>query len=525
MQGQKLKIGNKMKVFGILLTGFVLRIIGFNWGGEHMLFQPDEYNVVNPIIEMTAEHTLLHGDWIYPSMCTSKVIAFLMMTLTKFYRADWIDYYYFTRICYVLFSTSIIFLSYLLIKKCVDERTALFFSFLISINPIYIKYAKQVIGDTPVMMFWLLVAVFMYEYADKKRIHELVMMSFFSACASVEKWNGMGITIFIAIGLIYYNLNDIKKLFIHGLIACNCWGVFTILMAPTIIPQWENVLVTIKNANPSIGNYMIQGHFEFFFSYVGIGAVVLSLTGVFSLLQGKIASPIPIWLFLVGTVEDWLLCDQLVERHGQFVFWGCLLLVSIGYYKMIYYGHNWKCLGLVMVTSMACACLLQSIMIDIIAVKTMTHDTRVVALEYLKEIGATPNNSTGEDYTPFSPPFSDQKMETNDLNSILSYNEEKQPRISIPDIKYVILGEYGWKNDRSSGGYIVLREDGRKIYRLESDFDVDLFLSANGCGKWYYSDLDIIREAWNSLITAFVAETIGPWIEVYDVSDFIYEQK
>ncbi len=521
---------HKIILFFILLLGFTLRIVGYRWGGNRTIFQPDEYTIVAPIIEMTENHCFIHGNWTYPAMCTSQIIAGILMHVSKIHSFDWIEYYYFVRIFYVLFSTAIIYLSYALVKECDNQNVALIFSFLIAINPILIKYSKQAVGDTPVMMFWILVALCMCKYIRCGQIRLLVMMSFFAACATMEKWNGAGVTLFIAVGVIYYNFHDIKKLLVHGITSFISWLLSVFIIAPKLITDFRNSLESIYSANPALGSSLIQGHLEFYFTYAGVGAIILLFAGIIRLIKTcdkersdeKFITCIPILLAGISLVEDWMLCQQLVERHGLLFYWGCTLLIISGYFYLCSIEGAWKKLGMVLILLATVSWGLQSLIVDVVAVRTNGHDTREVALSYLNEIGATVDNSTGEFYTPFNPPYAEKTMETYDINEILYLDEQDKPCIRIPDTKYVIIGEYSWK-DKSRPGYVVLREKGTLLKRYESGYDADLFMHFQGCGQWYYSELDIIRNAFGALSDAYLSETIGPWLEIYDVSEFEYK--
>ena len=522
---------NRIAIGIVILLGFVLRIIGYDWGGERTIYQPDEYNVVHPIMEMVENQSFVNDNWTYPSRCTSQVIVAFLNVYTRINIIDWIDYYYIVRFFYVLFSTIVILLSYILIKKCCNNKNlALFFSFLIALNPIYIKYSKQAVGDTPVMMFWLVVGILMLDYLKSERCQYLLYMSFFAACATLEKWNGIGITILIAIGVIYRNRREIGQLFLHGCISFISWGLFIFLLAPNVITEGNNIVASMNAANPSLGSSLIQGHLEFFFAYVGLEAILLCIIGLYSMLIAETNSGngvcdnkfIPLSLAIIGLLEDWLLCEQLVERHGLMVFWGCTFLIALGTFYFVKKGNAFRKAAILLMAIVIISWFAQSVLVDAVAVRSKNHDTRQVALSYLNSIEATVDNSTGEEYTPFNPPYADSTMEVCDINELLYLDNDNQPCIAIPEKKYIILSEYSYE-DRSSDGYRILREKGNLIKRFEGAYDADLFLFATSPGKWWNFGLDIIRNTFDAIVTVCNSDMIGPWIEVYDVSEFAAE--
>lgn len=521
------EIDSKYIILLFILVGFTFRIVGFHWGSREMIFQPDEYNVVNPIITMTESQSLVHENWTYPSMCSSKIIAFVLMLISNFYTLEWIEYYYVVRFFYVITSSLIIFLSYLLIKQCEDEKTALFLSFFISVCPIFVKYSKQAVGDTPVMAFWLLTALYACRYMRKNGIKEVVLMSLFAACASVEKWNGIGITILIAIIVIYRNRKDIYMLILHGIISFSSWLMFVFVLAPNLVTDCKRVFGSIRSSNPSLGSYLIQGHLETFFSYSGFGSIICFLAGVYWLVSrnkdsnsDNTVSFIPYLMVFVGLLEDWLLCEQLVERHGLIIFWGCTLIILQGYYYISSHLKA-KSLGNTLVALLFVAWVLQCVMIDTLALKSLDCDTRIISYEQLQDLGVNASNSFGESYTPFNPPIAAEVMDLYNVDDVLFIDASGRPCISIPNKKYVIISEYSY-TDRLTNGYDVLRNYGKSILNLNSEYDGDLFILSHGCGNWSYSELDTIRITWKTLFSICRAASVGPWIEAYDISDFYF---
>ena len=527
-------IKNNYMILMIVFIGFVFRFIGFNWGGEESIFYPDEKNIVDYIIEMTNKKTLIYSCWTYPSMVSSKVIAVILMGVSFFYKLKWIDYYYFSRFVYVLFSTVIIYLSYVLINKSEGKRTALLFSFFIAINPSFILVSKDIIGDTPVAMFWLIVTLFMIKYVKDKRVRDLILMSFFAACATMEKWNGAGITIFIAIVVIYYNINNLKRLLFHGCISLFSWIISVIIIAPNIITEWDKMIRMIKEANGSLGSKLIYAQLNYFFSYTGIFTILLFLLGIFYVIYDKSGEKVldrniarfSYMITIIALIEDWLLAEESVERHGLVIFWGCTLFVILGYVKLRETGKIWKRLGIVIIIFIAIGWLVQSMTIDVVAVRTRNHDTRAkVGSDFLKNLGSTLDNSTGEYYTPYNPPFASNVMEINDINDIIFLDEKGEPCVSVPNKKYIIIGQYSWK-DRTGEGYEILRTYSREEYKLYSQYDISIFGNPLfSSGEWYYLELDTIRNAIGKLYTLSTCESFGPWIKVYDISNFKYQVK
>lgn len=522
---------NRILVILIVLLGFALRIIGFRWGGQDQIFHPDEWGVVEPIIVMVQEYSYIHYTWTYPSMCTSKLLALMLMPVNALHELDWIEYYYVTRFFYAVFSTIIILLSYELVRKAEGEKFALIFSFLIAINPIYIKYAKMAVGDTPVLMFWLLVALFARRYILHKKVSDLVLMSVFAACATLEKWNGAGITVLIAITVIYHNRRNIKQLFIHGIISFLAWVLGVIIIAPNIVIDFLGVIGSIVSANQHLGSNLIQKHFTIYFTYAGIASLALLLVGVFVLITGlysgmgetdEIIATRFVYLFVpVDLLVEWIAAEQTLERHGLEIHWGCTLLILIGALWLYSRKGVWRSISVIIASLFICSWVLHGVLYNVIAVRSRDHDTRAVGVKYLEELGATTDNSIGELYTPYLPPMSIHGMEANYPADVLFIHDD-EPCIAVSGKCYAIVGDY-WSVNRSSGGYKVLYEYAPKVGELISDDPkADLFWLSNGQGNWSYFELDTIRNTINQIKSTLSANTIGPSFEVYDISGFKY---
>ena len=529
------KIRENYMLAAILFLSLILRIIGFNWGGDGMLFYPDEPGVVEPIIYMTENLSYVHGTWMYPSMSSSKLIAFVLILITRFIKIDWINYYYITRVFYAFFSTIIVLLSYLLVKKIEDVRAAALFAFLLAINPIHVRYAKITAGDTPVMVFWLLTAFIMQRYISDKRVRYLALMSFFAACSTLEKWNGAGIAFYIAAGIIYFNWRNIRKLIVHAGLAFIFFVVSVLLLAPNMITDIDNVLAAIMDANPWLGRDLIEGQFKFFFSYVGIGSLILMLIGLYRLLLSwnngtdNISKRFPYLLVIITLFEDWLLCHEQVERHGFFIQWGCMLLMIIGFRYLIESGKAWKKIGLLIMSLAVCSWILGTMTVCSVAVKTRQCDTRVVGAKILQDLGATIHNTIADNYTPYIPPYGvntidDAYLYDNMIDDTIYSDAEGNPCITIPGKKYAVSGKYTWP-DWTRGGYAVLEAKGDLVREINSDIDVDLAMNFGGQGGWNYSEFDTIRRTYNVLSQVWNARTIGASLRVYDISSFSYKPK
>ncbi len=519
----------------ITILGFGLRLIGFTWGSEGAIFHPDEPGVVEPIIEMISNKSLIHSGWLYPSMSSSKVIMPFIMMARHIIPFSHSTYYFAVRLFYVVFSTAIIILSYLLVKKAEGERIALICSAAIAVNPSFIKMAKMAVGDTAVLLFWLLLALCMQKYLEDRRILYLVLMSVFAACATLEKWNGTGITILIASAVIWINLRDIKKLFIHGIISLTSWIAAIIVIAPNIITEWNDAIESIFMANGELADSKITAHFGLFLSYFGLLGTGLLMYGLYIIMTGKTgqkneekwlnAARFPYMLMLVTLLEDYCITFQIVERHGLPIYWGCTLILCISIEYLARIRKINKKIGVTIVTLLTVAWLSSDILIELVAVRSRVQDTRSIGIKLLEEVGATVDNSVGDIYTPYMP--SKVRDEGTmawwaNVDSVI-YMDGNIPCISWADKKYAIVNLQR-KTEGSKKAYEIMTEYGEKIAELESKYpSFDLFRMDGGQGEWNLFEIDTIKRTWSAIKGVYEGDIIGPSFEVYDISNFVYK--
>lgn len=526
----RIKENSTVVIMLIVILGFVLRLIGFTWGAEGATYHPDEVGAMQNLESMFNQHSYLCSLWIYPSMCTSKLIAGISMVIDLIEPLSQLDLFYIARFFYVLMSTFTIWLSYVLVKRIEGEKLALFFAFMISIYPPYVRFSKMVVGDTPVLMFWLLVALFGMYYCETKKERFLIIATIFASCATVEKWNGAAICFHIAFIVIYTNIKEKKyfQLIKHGLISFLVWAFFVVVLAPNIFAERSAVLADIKEANgfgvvkPSS---LLNAHPQIFLTYYGIGATVLILFGLWTILRdGKISKRVPYGIAIIQLLVEWLITFQLVERHGLAIYWAMTLLLVLGMHAMKR-GLSDK-IGRFIPNAIICIIVISSLVasarVDLLAAKTDELDSRVRGLSMLEDLGANCENTVADAYTPLRPGGIRETGEVQpcSISAAFYVDGDGMPCSIVPDIQFVVLGGY-W--DREGRGYDTVRAYGAMVGEIDSQYTtLDMFHGAKGCGSWNSLELDTIKKTWRDIEVLLKGETIGPYFKVYDISHFKY---
>ncbi len=518
---------NNVLLFGILTMGFVLRVVGYDWGGAST-FHPDEGKVVGWVINMARSGKLISQAWIYPNQATSKILALLLFFVNKARYIDDFTYYHIYRIFIAIFSTATIYFSFLIIKKIRGIKWALLFSLFVAINPIYVKYAKEVIGDNLVLFWWVVIVYLSLLYLESKRVKWVVLMSFFASCATMEKWNGACVCLYIALVIFLVNIKAWALFIKQGAISLSTYIVGIIAIAPNILVERESVRNGIDYAYIYKGGKqypIITTYPKVFLTYIGILGTVLVILGMINVYQKWSKYCIAYSFGLVCLASQWLVMTRIAqERWGFGIFWGMIAMLMEGIHFIdSRKGKICRPLSIMVVpfiSILMCLCFLSEMMVyEIIAMRS-EQDTRILSEEICKNYEIDMDNSISDIYSTFIPggtrkaggaPF--YKFEE------IFKEVEGTPTISIAGKKYVILSSY--YEEEKLGGYDIVKKYAPVVFEIGSPIDKsDLFIRDRGHGEWYYPDCDTIRNAIIEFWKIYDGANIGPRITVYDVSEF-----
>ena len=538
----ELRIKKQNRNFYALLLILVIALINFSIGfywGETSVFEPDESKLVEPLREMVESKTLVHGTWAYPAMASTKVLAIILIFVSKFYHLDPIQYYHVNRFFYAVIGMGIVYLTWVIIRKIKSERFSLALTSIMAICPIWVKYSKEVTGDIPALFFSLLVLLMAQYYVKMPKIRYLVLMSMFAACSTLEKWHGAWTCLFIAICVILLYKKDIRKILESGIIACSAYFTSIVLLAPNIIVDFRRLLSGIEFTyvydgmieNPPLLSYPV-----YFFSHLGIISVIIIGIGVYKVLfstdENADLSYYIVYLFSpICMFAFWFIMVRVTfERWGCGVYWGLLLLTMDGIsFLMHSQKKNVKIFGCIAVTLIIACYISESILLNLIATHTY-NDGRIVGEQVLADLGANDSNTLSDYYTPLSPGGIREgghslAIEFQDYESKFAYEKDGNPYIVRPDTKYVIIGGY-YQNGKDNDGYAIVKKYGKCVAKVKSmNTRLCIFFEQPTDGKWHMVELDNIRANINNIKLILNKEIIGPGFSVYDVSDFTYSEQ
>ena len=399
-------------LISVLIVGFALRMIGYNWGLVGS-WQPDECKLVNPAILM-ADTKLLYSDYVYyPAQFVTKFAAIPVYICARLKHlelstATMIEAYFVVRVFSILLSTATIYTSFLIgnnIKKHLGSIMAVF----MALFPYYVSLSKQVTGDIPVLFFLTLTMLFSLRYMDNKKNIYIILMSMGAAMATLEKWHGaVGIGY---VGVVLLVSNDGVKDFIKkGFNAIISYYLWMLLFAPNIM---INLKKTIIDGFINIAVYdgsegypyavLLLNYIKYGFCHIGgIIYILLFALGMAYLIKNRSKKYL---LLLVGILKILILCflNRQYSRWGMELYFIEIMMISCGCMMLMDSSKKYlKAIGAAAMTVAVIDILSASVLVSVVA-SANDRDSRLVQRKDCKEASITPENMISQYYTGFGP--------------------------------------------------------------------------------------------------------------------------
>ncbi|WP_034445932.1 ArnT family glycosyltransferase [Butyrivibrio sp. AE2032] len=519
----------------IVFIAFINFGVGCNWGITS-IFQPDESKLVSPVRMMVESKVLLHDYWAYPAQVSSKILAFFLIIWNKFIPLKPIQYFFANRFLYSILGSAIVFLSWKIVKRIKDEKFAIVFAAIMSVCPIWSSFSKQVTGDIPALFFSLLVLYMAQMLIKTEQKKYLILMSFFAACATLEKWHGAWVCFFIVAVVLLCCQGSFSKFITDGMISLASYLMGIVILAPNILIDFKGVIEGIRFTyvyDGTIENPSISAYPAFFFTHLGIISVVFVIIGIcniFKLTQNSNLEYYVVYMFSpICLLVFWMFMRRTsFSRWGCGIYWGIILFLVDGIWALIHdKSKSVKVIGVIGFAMVFLCFASESLLVDLIAIYS-NKDSRIVGEEVLSGIGATNENTLSDYYTTLSPGGMREAGEGvpiafRDYGSDFAYEEDGTSYMRYDNIKYVVIG--GYYGQKNIDGYAVVKNNGKLLNSLQScNSDFDIFQRAAGSGKWSDVELDTLRKNIDDIKTILNADIIGPSFSIYDVSDFVNGQ-
>lgn len=335
-----------------VVTGGILRIAGYDWG-KTSIFHPDEWNFVNPAMEMVISHNAYQtSTFFYPAQMLSKIAAVFIWLYSKFTGTEIVIYqtpeaFFIYRVIVAVLGTATICTCFLIGNSLIKHLGAVV-AVLVALYPVYVVQAKHATGDVAVFFFLSLTILFSLRYMESKENVFLVLMTMGAAMATLEKWHGaigIGYTGFI----ILLNARKIKEIFAKGIYALTAYFAWILLLSPNlifnlktaIIDGFLNVAVWDGQEGPSyyimLWNYAKFGIWHF-------GGIIYLTMLFLGLIYAVRHFDKRYMIFMLGILKILILCfiNRQFVRWGMELYFDELMLASFGIYWLIQKGKKYK---------------------------------------------------------------------------------------------------------------------------------------------------------------------------------------
>lgn len=486
----------------VVAVSFLLRVIGFDWGGEGTTFHPDEGKVYKDAIIMARNSTLLSASSIYPAQVSQKILSVVYAIYFRLAQYKGVDYsevicIYIARVLTAVFGTGTVAVAYF-VGENFKRSSGLICSLLVGFCSPLVQQSHCSVMDTEVG-FCFTVAILLSQLyfisLSKKEYLVLLGMSFSCGIATMEKWYGASITLVIICCVILKKILTQRE-FLAGLrqlvfsVLAYIGGLF--LIAPNLFIFFRN---TINGVNHVINDYessasALESLYEmgsWIFSYMGIISLIFLVSGVIFFLKTKKIEAVALSVGLVETIYMTVSGQGAHLRWMQPLFIVYSIVVAIG---MVYIYEESIVKGLAI--ERICIVLAIVVTLNIVVNGFLgfslygvnSADTSNISEKYLSEHSIKPEKCIYDRYTCLRPAGYSLYYDSVDVEDSFDYRDSEQ---------YVIkLGrDYALSKD-----YDISGEEIRPIQSFKSDYYVNKMTNTKYDSiSWKWVDLYSIPEA------------------------------
>lgn len=509
---------------GIALSvGSVFRIIGFNWG-KNAIYQPDEYWMVDPVIQMAETRRLLFDRFYYPAQSFSKLQAVIVIIFCKLFgieiRDDQVIIYYICRLIVCIFGVMTVFVTFL-IGNYLHKRLGTCSALLLSVSPFMTLMAKQDTGDVNVLFCGSVTMLCALRYSEEQRKRFLILMSMFAAIATMEKWHGGAAAVLVGVFILIY-ANSVKDFFIRGLGATISFLAAMIIISPNIIKvgpmflieNFFDIAVYEGDKGPGyLSNLLAYAQY----SYNRIGGILYImaiLVGVLVVLWKRDKRYLILSLGIIKVLILGLL-NRTMLRWGLELYYCEIILIAAAF--VFFISNKSKIvngvaflLGIIILSENV----LSSTLICE-AASRYNQDVRFIQEKYCEESGITPDNSACNYYTAYDPggiPHRAKMIADWDLENVFELVDDKLYKEF--NVDYLICGSrMFWSGAESLYG---IRE--YRTWECKASIP-DVFNIPFSVIDQSYNDLKLCGNYLNAIASIWNGANVGAYdIIIYDIS-------
>ena len=513
----------------ILLIGGGLRFGGINWGITS-IFQPDENNLLNDTIEMAVNKCPYQKVFKYPNQCVSKLAAFVMIAYSVIRNValdtNTIECYFIYRYIVAIFSTLTIITGFL-IGNYLEKKLGLFVAALIAFFPEYVNLSKQVTGDSTSFFFLTLLLLGSLLYMERRKRFWIAFMTFFTACATMEKWHAAVGCFYIAFIIICTERNT-KGIIREGSFAFLSYIIGMFLIAPNMFWKMKEaisgVLYMYQYDADGVTPYklLIIRYIDNLHCYMGGIAVVIFVLGCITIIKNYSSK---YFVLLLGVIKLGALgfLNRGFPRWGLEFYFTIIMVISIGLLALIKNKNKvltwmgWTATGII-----GGCFLIGSILVYSVAIRS-NQDTRLQQEKFCAENEILREESIFDFYTGFDPGGIRAGREYGGRNLLFYELGEMNGELCLymEDIKYAV-DNIGYKDSLQTQ---KMHELCPLVAKFEGRIG-DTFTNPAYNVTMSWTEVGVIKQYIGMLKYVWHGGATGPKIEIYDVSALpVYSKK
>ena len=509
----------------IYFVALVVRVIGLKFSFP-LLTHHDEKAIIDPLVEMSRNHTLDSGLYARPNQFLYSVLFGYLNLLSKVlfhknfgwaYSDDPLFFYFHSRLMVALLGATVPALAWKIGKLFKGVDFSLAAAFLTCFYPQFIVHSHYITGDILNTVLSLAIILCCLIYLKKKKLVWFVLACIIVALNTVEKYPGIlayGIVL-VTLGINTFsqenNCNQKKwRKFLSGILISLLIIVLSMfIFAPHLFFKLEMVrdaiLIEARPTHLGADNLSWFGNLLFYLQVFiqegGWLVVIFTIVGlVFSIFSKK-----PTILLLYFGAGYWVALSRLGlhwERWSLPMMITPLFLAAFGLTKLweaIKHQRAVKVFATIFLGLFGLIYVLNGLTSSVLLT---WQDTRSAALEYATNNDITQENSVYEGYTPFL---------SRTATTIFDFDFHNPGQIDYVILSSNMYGRFEAEPDR---------------YTSENDYYADLRNSATLIGEFKSSpkpknileQLTVLGNYLNKkIIGTKTTFTKGPTIQIYQL--------
>ncbi len=411
-----------------VIVGGALRIVGARFGFP-FLVHPDEWAIVRGAMDLSARHSFEPQFLGRPDHLEIKLNFLVDFVYARFRYGLWPnvafeahpqDFYLIARLITAAFGIGCIVMAYFIGKRFAPMVGAIA-AVLFALFPGYVLHSHYATPDVPITFVTLVVVWLCIDYLANPRASTIAWTGGAIGAGVTIKYPAaiLGITVAAVVVIAAARMRRWRLILDHGALSVAALVGTAFVVSPVLFVKYGGVRDAIVNeARPThlgadglgwTGNAWF--YIDSFLLYAGVIVGIAAVAGMVWSVYRRSPASVPlwtgaiVWLALSAASLHW-------ERWGMPMHVTPLLFAALGIHAA--FAALWDKLPwgsrigraaartlLVVVCSLALTNnLASSVAIDS---SLVAPDTRRAAQQFAGSIGATPDNSIYEPYTPFSP--------------------------------------------------------------------------------------------------------------------------